>query len=471
MRRTKIVCTIGPASWDEGVLEELVEAGMDVARINFSHGTPAEHERTIAKVRAVSRRLDKPVAILQDLAGPKVRIGEIAAGRAVLTTGEEFTLTNRPVEGDAHEVSLEYSGLPRDVHRGDTLLLSDGAIELHVEDTTESDIVCRIVVGGTLTGHKGINVPSRSLRVQFPTEKDKRDLKFGIKQGVDFVALSFVRSAEDVQKLRAFALDGANGVPPFIAKIEKSEALTNIDAILEEADGLMVARGDLGVEIPIEQVPRIQKNLIRKANAAAKPVITATQMLRSMVDSPRPTRAEATDVANAFFDGTDAVMLSEETAEGRYPVESVRMMDRLARDAESEAEKLCRNPMEPAENLPQQEAVALAAKRLAERIGAAAIATCTQSGSTTRLVSKFRPGIPLLALTPDPRTLCHLALVWGAIPLLIAPADQTEEIERQALLAALKAGLVEKGDKVVITVGLPLHRSGTTNTIKVAVVE
>ena len=469
LRRTKIVCTIGPASCSPAMLEELLSAGMNVARLNFSHGTQDEQAEAIDHIREISDRLANPVAILQDLAGPKVRIGNLASGPVRLETGQTFTLTSRNVPGDAQEASLTYAGLPGDVHHGDTLLLSDGTLEMTVEATTQSDITCRVLVGGMLASRKGINVPSRSLRVPFLTDKDMRDLAFGIEHSVDYVALSFVRTAADVQAARQVVegLAGADG-PPLIAKIEKHEAVTNIDAILNEADGIMVARGDLGVEIPIERVPRVQKTLIRKANESAKTVITATQMLQSMVGSPRPTRAEATDVANAVMDGTDAVMLSEETAVGSYAVASVQMMDRLAFDAEGVMERRYAH-VDWTVKLPPEEAVALAAAQLAEQIDAAAIITCTQSGSTTRLVSKQRPRIPLLAVTPDETTFRKMALVWGAIPLMMDSATGAEAMERQALQNAMHAGLVREGDVVVITAGLPLHVPGTTNTVKVAV--
>ena len=442
---------------------------MSVARLNFSHGTDEERGETIALIRAISNRLGKAVAVLQDLAGPKVRIANLASGVVSLVTGQTFTLTNRDVPGDAREVSLSYVGLPTDVRRGDTLLLSDGMLELSVDETTGTDIICRVVVGGTLTPRKGINVPSRSLRVPFLTEKDKRDLEFGIGQGVDYVALSFVQTAADVQAARQSIdnIAGRHG-PSLIAKIEKHEALANIDEILDEADGIMVARGDLGVEIPIERVPRVQKTLIRKANEVAKPVITATQMLHSMVASPRPTRAEATDVVNAIMDGTDAVMLSEETTVGKYPLASVQMLDRLACDAE-EAGTREDIRIDATARLRPEEAIALAAARVAEQIGAAAIITCTQSGSTTRLVSKLRPRIPLLALTPEGRTFREMALVWGAIPLLMESVAGVDAMERQAVQTAMDAGLIRKDDVVVITAGLPLHVPGTSNTVKVAI--
>lgn len=469
MRRTKIVCTIGPASHSDETLERLIAAGMNVARLNFSHGTYAWHADIMARIRTLAERLQAPVAILQDLGGPKVRIGNLASGPVELKAGEAFVLTARDVSGDAQCVSLNYAGLVTDVKSGDVLLLSDGDLELRVDHTTEHDIVCRVTIGGTLYPRKGITAPSRSLRVPFLTEKDRRDAEFGLAHGVDYIALSFVRTADDVREARQF-LAGLDAVelPPLIGKIEKHEALGQIDEILDEVDGIMVARGDLGVEIPIEQVPRIQKMLIRKANERAKPVITATQMLRSMVESPKPTRAEVTDVANAIHDGTDAVMLSEETAQGHYPVEAVAMMNKLAVDAESLFGGLDFRPH--AADVPAGEAVAAAAARLAQQVGARAIITCTQSGSTTRLVSKMRPTAALAAATPDEGTYRRLALVWAAKPLLMAAAESAEEMERRAVNSAAAAGFVEAGDTVIITAGLPLHVPGTTNTVKVITV-
>jgi pyruvate kinase len=471
LRQTKIICTIGPSSWEPTVLEAMIQAGMNVARINFSHGTHEEHARTIRSVRGAAERLGRPVAVLQDLAGPKVRIGEIARGSVELVSGARFVLTTRAVPGDAREVSLGYRDLPGDVEPGDRLLLSDGAIELEVDSTTETDVVCRVAVGGLLSSRKGLNAPSRSLRVGVPTDKDREDLRFGLEQGVDLVALSFVRAAHELRAVRELTASLTDDPPPLIAKIEKHEALERLDEILDEADGLMVARGDLGVEIPVEWVPPAQKRLIRACNAAAKPVITATQMLRSMVESPRPTRAEASDVANAVFDGSDAVMLSEESAMGRYPVEAVAMMDRLARAAEEASERPRRGDEDAGGRMTPQAAVAEAAARLAERIGAAAILSCTQSGSTTRLLARSRPAVPLLAMTPEPRTLRRLAVVWGAEPFLIARAERAEELEREAIRIAVEAGRLRPGDRAVFTAGIPLHETGTTNLVKVAVVE
>jgi len=463
--RAKIVCTIGPATDSVAMIEALVRAGMDVARLNFSHGTHAERANTIATIREVAARCAQPIAILQDLAGPKVRTGGIAAESVQLEPGGRFTLTSRDVAGDAHEVSTTYRRLPDDVRAGDALLLSDGAIELRVTRVSDTDIVCEVVVGGVLSSGKGINLPERSLGVPFFTDKDKADLAFGLQHGVDYVGLSFVRTALEVEEARRLIRD-AGCTTPLIAKSEKHEALRQLDAIIDAVDGVMVARGDLGVEIPIERVPRVQKEIIAKANEAGKPVITATQMLRSMVDNPRPTRAEVTDVANAILDGTDAVMLSEETAIGHFPVEAVRMMTKIAADVEP----LVRFRDWPIASHSCQEAVARAACQMAQDVGAAAIITCTQSGSTTRHVAKHRPSQPILAMTPDETTCRQLVMVWGAVPMLMAPAESQEALEEQALDLARKTGLVASGDNVIITAGLPLHVSGTTNVIKVETV-
>ncbi|MEZ4389121.1 MAG: pyruvate kinase, partial [Candidatus Krumholzibacteriia bacterium] len=415
MTRTKIVATIGPASADPAVLEALIAAGLSVVRLNFSHGSHPEHAAVIARVRELATRLGKTVAILQDLAGPKIRTGPMAAEGVVLAPGAAFTLTSRDVPGDDREVGLTWPDLPRNVHHGDRLLLADGALELRVESAGDTDILCTVVVGGPLTSHKGINLPERSLSAPILTEKDRADLAFGLAQGVDLVAVSFVRSAHDLESVRALCTRHGQPDMPLIAKIEKHEALANIDAIVAAADGIMVARGDLGVEIPIERVPRAQKLLIGKANRAGKPVITATQMLRSMVDSPRPTRAEATDVANAILDGTDAVMLSEETAMGRYPVEAVKTMQRLASDVESDFphDQWLRRFLCDGRDCTTEEAVSQVAVELAEDVGATAIITCTFGGTTARMVAKRRPQPHVLAVTPNAATARRLAVLWG----------------------------------------------------------
>jgi len=472
MIKTKVVCTIGPASRSPEVLERLVLAGMDVARLNFSHGTQEEHGRVIAHLRRISRRLGRPVAVLQDLAGPKIRIGPIRSGPVVLETGAAFTLTARKVPGDARTVSINSPALAAGVRKGDVLLLSDGALELEVVAVDGRDIRCRVVIGGPLNSFKGINVPARTIRTPSLTAKDRDDLRFGLRSEVDYVALSFVRNAGDIATVRRH-MNRCGGSVPVIAKIEKHEALDNIDAIVEAADGIMVARGDLGVETPLEKIPQVQKVLIRKSRAAVKPVITATQMLRSMVDSPRPTRAEVTDVANAILDGTDAIMLSEETAIGRYPVEAISMMVRIAREAES-MPAFSAGPFPDAPgpitcSLPS--AVARAASSLAADVRAAAIITLTQSGSTARLVSRCRPQVLILAITPAERTRRELALCWGVLPILGENRASTDEMIAAALRSALKTGLVKKGQTVVVTAGVPPGRPGTSNLIKAEVVK
>jgi pyruvate kinase len=469
MPRTKIVCTIGPASRSPDILKEMIKAGMSVARLNFSHGTHAEHAEVIAHLRRLAPELGRPVAILQDLGGPKIRVGAIAAGTVTLEPGSLFTLTSRPVRGNAREVSVSYPALPRDVRKRDTLLLGDGAIELRVTRVSTQDIKCRVIIGGPLSSHKGINLPSRSLRLPSLTEKDAKDLTFGLRQKVDYVALSFVRSARDILRAKKLMAARKRAVP-IIAKIEKHEALVNIDEIIPLVGSVMVARGDLGVEIPLETVPRVQKWLIRKSNVSGKPVITATQMLRSMVENPRPTRAEVTDVANAVLDGTDAVMLSEETAIGRFPVEAVRMMAKVVEDAEREfphADWIRKWWGKEGKSL--SEAVAFSACNLAEEIGAAAIISFTQSGLTARLVSKFRPACPILALTPAPETYRRLSLVWGVTPIMATGLKTTDDVIDRAFEAARASGLIKRGQTVVITAGVPLGVSGKTNLIKAEV--
>jgi pyruvate kinase len=438
---------------------------MDVARLNFSHGTQAEHLEVITAVRRIAARLARPVAILQDLAGPKIRVGEIESGAVTLEAGEPFTLTTRRVLGSRQEVSVPYPHLTEDLRPGDTLLLSDGDLELEVMGTTGEDVHCRVITGGTLASRKGVNLPARSLTAPTFTDKDRDDLAFGLRYGVDYVALSFVRTAADVVEAREAIEDHGSPVA-LIAKIETHDALANIDEIVDSVDGLMVARGDLGVAIPPATVPRVQKMLIGKANRAGKPVITATHMLRSMQDSPRPTRAEVADVANAVLDGTDAVMLSEETAIGRFPVEAVTMMAAIADDAESSFPfDAWMSRFEAGGPLP--EAVARAACTLAADIDAAAIVTCTQSGGTARRVARYRPRCAILAPTPHAETYRRLALVWGVTPLLNQSQPTTDELIDGALGAALAAGRVQRGQSVVVTAGVPVGRPGMTNMIKV----
>jgi len=464
MAKTKIVCTIGPASQNKSTLEAMIRAGMNVARLNFSHGTHAEHGAAIESIRRASKEIDKPVAILQDLCGPKIRVGDIKPPGIRLESGDTLTLTNAPAKGDENRVSVSYAELPRDVEKGDVILLADGMMELEVIGTTETDIDCRVIIGGVLTSHKGINLPSGTIRAPALTEKDKLDLAFGLSQNVDYVALSFVRRPEDITDIKNI-IAGAGKKTPVIAKIEKHEAIKNIDAIIAAADGIMVARGDLGVEIPLETVPTIQKELVRKANAAGKPVIIATQMLRSMVDATRPTRAEATDVANAVLDGTDALMLSEETASGNYPVKAVEYMSRIAESAE---------PTYPYEksfsmitDIQVSESVAHAACILADHLNAKAIIASTQSGFTAAQLSRFRPKSLIIALSPDIETVRRLCLYWGCHSTHAPRAGDVDAMLDTAVKTAQDIGHVAAGDLIVITAGYPLWQPGTTNMIKV----
>jgi pyruvate kinase len=439
-RQTKIVCTIGPATSSETDLRALIEAGMNVARLNFAHGDHAQHGAVLARIRALAERLDAPVAVLQDLAGPKVRIGTVADGSITLEAGQPLVLTTDPVEGSTTRVSVSYANLPREVEVDDGLLLADGTIQLRVERVTEVDIHCRVLVGGRLGSRKGVNVPSGLSGLPILSEKDLHDLRFGLEQGVDYVGLSFVRSVEDVHAARAH-IEALGGHVPVIAKIETQAALDHFDAIADVADGIMIARGDLSLETPFARVPVVQKQLIAKANRRAKPVITATQMLYSMVSSPQPTRAEVADVANAILDGSDAVMLSEETAVGEHPVRAVEVMVAIARETESDLlpDALALRAMELPLN--GEEAVVQAACHLGARLRSDVIVTITATGETARFAAKCRTRQPILALTGDRATYRRLALVRGVVPLLLpAPVRDTAEP-----LEAVRSVIHERG--------------------------
>jgi pyruvate kinase len=462
--RTKIVCTIGPASESEHAIESMIRCGMNVARLNFSHGTQEGHRKKIRTIRKISDKLGIPVAILQDLGGPKIRIGTVAEPGVRLEVGDTFVLTSEPVESGTFRVSVSYPQLPGEVREGDTILLADGMLELKVVSVREPDIYCHVVQGGILTSHKGINLPSRTVGLPALTEKDKIDLLFGISEGVDYVAASFVRDPEDVLRVKNIIHENGGDIP-LVAKIEKHEAVKNLDDILDAADGVMVARGDLGVEIPLAEVPLIQKRIIKAANLKGKPVITATQMLRSMVDSPRPTRAEATDVVNAVLDGTDAVMLSEETAMGGYPVEAVRFMVNLLQSAEKGFPHGHYLAMRP-ETLVSP-SVAHASCVLAAHLNAAAIVPNTQSGLTAIHISRFRPSCPILALSPHVSTARRLCLYWGVKPRVIAKPKDTDDMIDNAAKSVRDSGYVSSGDVVVITAGHPVWVPGTTNMIRV----
>ncbi len=464
MLKTKIICTIGPASESSEVLRKLIDSGMNVARLNFSHGTHAEHLEKIRTIRGLCEETGKPVAILQDLCGPKIRVGTVKEPGIRLEPGNHFILTNTPVEGVGNRVSVSYENLPQEVKEGDRILLADGMMELAVSEVSQSEIHCDVITGGILTSHKGINLPSETIKTASLTEKDKEDLLFGLENGVDYVALSFVRAAEDVLRVKEI-IQQAGQDTPVIAKIEKHEAISNIEAIMTACDGVMVARGDLGVEIALESVPGIQKMLVKKANQMGKPVIIATQMLRSMGDAPRPTRAEATDVANAVLDGTDAVMLSEETASGHYPVESVQFMSRIIASALEDFPHQRYLKMTPKQDI--SASVAHASCILAENLGAKAVVATTKSGSTAKQVSRFKPKTKLIALSPDRSTVLRLALFWGCIPILVEDTHDTDEMFERAAKSALESSFVTEGDLVVLTAGHPIWVKGTTNMLKV----
>ncbi|BCJ88023.1 pyruvate kinase [Effusibacillus dendaii] len=468
MRRTKIVCTIGPASESVEVLSQLIQNGMNVARLNFSHGSYEEHAARIRNIRAASQATGRMVAILLDIKGPKIRTGMIENDQVELKTGDTITLTTEETLGNAERVSISYQGLPEDVSPGSRLLIDDGLIGLVVEQVEGNNIVCRITNGGILKNRKGINAPGVRLRIPSVTEKDIADIKFGIEQGVDLIAASFVRKAGDVLDVRR-VLEENNGKADVIAKIEAQEALDQLDEILKVADGLMVARGDLGVEIATEEVPLWQKIMIDKCNQAGKPVITATQMLDSMERNPRPTRAEASDVANAIFDGTDAIMLSGETAAGKYPVQAVETMARIA----ERAEQAMRDKIVPAKERNWSveptvtDSISQAVATIAQNLQAKAIVTPTHSGHTARMVSKYRPDCLIIAVTPNQDVARRLCISNGVYPVVVKETKTTDEMLEMAVTGALQTEWVKRGDLVVITAGVPVGQPGTTNLVKV----
>ncbi|WP_134704679.1 pyruvate kinase [Ammoniphilus sp. YIM 78166] len=469
MRRTKIVCTIGPASEQPETLEKLIVAGMNVARLNFSHGSHEEHEVRIDRIREVAKKLGRNVAIMLDTKGPEIRTGVLRDGQITLKTGDSFTLTTEQIEGTQEKVSVTYDQLPRDLYIGARVLVDDGLIELLVEEINGADVRCRVLDGGVLKNRKGVNLPKIAVNLPSITEKDISDINFGIRKKVDFIAASFVRKAADVLQIRQM-LEEQGASIAIIAKIENEEGVLNADEILGVADGLMVARGDLGVEIPAEEVPLVQKKLISSCNLAGKPVITATQMLDSMQGNPRPTRAEASDVANAIFDGTDAIMLSGETAAGKYPVESVETMDRIARRAESSS--MYKERLHPPQSgkVTITDAMGQAVSATAASLDAAAILTPTESGYTAHVVSKHRPACPIVAVTPHEHIVNRLSLVWGVVPIQFESADNTDEMMEQAIQSAIQAKIIKQGDLIVITAGVPVREPGTTNMMKVHVV-
>jgi pyruvate kinase len=469
MRRTKIVCTIGPASEHPDILRKLIAAGMDVARLNFSHGSHEEHGSRIDRVRACAKEMGKNVAIMLDTKGPEIRTGLVRNGQVTLETGKTIVLTPTQLEGTEEIVHITYDKLSEDVEVGTTILVDDGLIELQVMKIEGADVHCRIIDGGTLKNRKGVNLPKIAVQLPSITDKDIADIHFGVSKQIDFIAASFVRKASDVLHIRQLVEEQGADIA-IIAKIENEEGVLNAKEILEVADGLMVARGDLGVEIPAEEVPLVQKQLITQCNMAGKPVITATQMLDSMQNNPRPTRAEASDVANAILDGTDAIMLSGETAAGKYPVESIETMDRIARKTE-ESPVYHQKLMTPnVERTTITNAMGQAVTSTAKQLRAAAILTPTESGYTAKVVSMYRPACPIVAVTPHERVINKLALVWGVQPLLYKSADSTDEVMESAIQAAVKENIIKYGDLIVITAGVPVSEPGTTNMMKVHVV-
>jgi pyruvate kinase len=471
LRRTKIVATIGPATSSPEVLRALIEAGATTLRLNFSHGSYADHQRSIRLIRQTAFELDQPVGILQDLQGPKIRLGKFENDSIYLNKGDRFILTSNPVVGSQEISWVTYEYLAQEVPAGATILLDDGRVEMVVDqvDRAAKELHCRVVVGGTLSNNKGVNFPGVYLSVKAMTDKDRKDLIFGLDQGVDWVALSFVRNPQDVLEIKEL-ISNAGKVVPVIAKIEKHEAIDQMESILPLCDGVMIARGDLGVELPAEDVPILQKRLIAVANRLGIPIITATQMLDSMVHSPRPTRAEVSDVANAILDGTDAVMLSNETAVGKYPVEAVATMARIAERIEQE-EELAATPNSSKDmrrSIPN--AISQAVGQISEQLGASAIMTLTKTGATARNVSKFRPQTPILAVTPHVDVARQLQMVWGVKPLLVLDLPSAGQTFKSALNVAQEKQLLREGDLVVMSAGTLQGISGSTDVIKVEVV-
>ena len=471
-RRTKIVCTIGPASSDRETIGRLIDAGMDVARLNFSHGTHDDHRLVVDHVRAEADRIGRRVPVLQDLQGPKIRIGVIANGGVLIHKGQQLVLTTEPLEvSDRHRVYINYPTLGKDVQEGGRILLDDGLLELRILEARESEVVTEVVVGGPLRSRKGVNLPHIRTHSPALTEKDLRDLEFGLSLDVDLIALSFVRSEHDVLDLVHRVRDSGKKVS-VIAKIEKPEAVVDIDEILREADGIMVARGDLGIEMPMERVPSMQKIIVQKCRAAGKPVITATQMLESMIENPRPTRAEASDVANAVLDGSDALMLSGETAAGKYPVRVVETMAQIICQAEEYQQGYMPYPkLTPRYGTSDEavtESISFTACELAAHVGASAIACLTASGATARSIARHRPGVPVYAFTDDQRVVGQLALVWGTKAFAIPFQRDTDRGVRLVHEILLDQGLTKSGDLIVVVAGMPLPAKGRTNMVHVS---
>ncbi len=473
MRKTKIVCTIGPATDDDAVLRELMLAGMNVARFNFSHGDYEMHKKRFEQVKRIREELHLPIATMLDTKGPEIRLGKFVDDKPVeIKDGDKLTLTSNDVPCTKEICSISFKNLPRDVQNGTIILINDGLIELKVEKTTDTDIFCKVKNGGILSNNKGVNVPGIQLSMPYLSDKDMSDLEFGSKMGYDFIAASFVRSSADINYLRKFTQSLGWYTPRIIAKIENMDGVNNIDEIIEVSDGIMVARGDMGVEIPFELIPAIQKSIISKGYTAGKQVITATQMLESMITNARPTRAEITDVANAIYDGTSAIMLSGETAAGKHPIEAVRTMALIAETTEKDINYTTRfSKRECACNTDVTNAISHATVTTALDLNAKAIITVTKTGSTARMISKFRPLSPIIGCTTSEIVCRQMNLSWGVTPLMCEEKDNTDELFDHAIDVSEQNRLVEEGDLVVITAGIPLGISGTTNMLKVHTVK
>lgn len=470
IRKTKIVCTMGPNLFEKHLIAPLMKAGMNVARFNFSHGTYETHQHYYDEVCRIRDELGLPVATMLDTKGPEIRVRSFKNGRVTLQNGQLFTLTTDEVEGDEERVSITYKELPQDIAVGTSILIDDGLIGMQVERIDGADIVCRVLNGGVVSNNKGVNIPNAHLSMPFISEKDHQDILFAIKNGYDFIAASFTRCADDIMQIRHILQENNCHTINIIAKIENMEGVENIDEILRVVDGVMVARGDLGVEVPLEDVPSLQKKLIQRGIAAGKPVITATQMLDSMIKNPRPTRAEATDVANAIYDGTSAIMLSGESAVGAYPVEAVETMVRIALRAEADMDYIRRFSRDTSASTDVTNAISHATVTSAHDLNASAIITVTKSGSTARILSRYRPACVIVGCTTEKHVWRQLALSWGTVPLMIAEESNTDDLFEHAVDAAVQSGLVHDGELVVLTAGVPLGISGTTNLMKVHVV-
>lgn len=471
MKKTKIICTLGPATDQEHVLDDLIKRGMDVARFNFSHGTHEEHLNRLKQLKELREQYGLPIAALLDTRGPEIRIGTFFSGKASLKKGQEFILCTEPIEGNDHQVFINYKELPKDVKKGMTILIDDGLISMTVLETGGNRILCRVLNGGDISDHKGINVPKACLSMPFISESDKEDLIFGAKAGFDFVAASFTRTAQDIREIRSLLSMHQGGHMKIIAKIENAQGVEHIDEIIAAADGIMIARGDMGVEIALEEVPVIQKKLINKCLKAGKQVITATQMLDSMMKNPRPTRAEATDVANAIYEGTSAIMLSGETAAGLYPVEALDTMVKIAVRAEQDIDYRRQfRKMDRVEEPDIADAISHATCTTAYDLNAAGIITVTKSGTTARMISRYRPACPIIGCATDPIICRQINLSWGVLPVLLKEEKDTFVLFDHAVREAVNKGYLKEGQRAVITAGVPLGQPGTTNLLKALIV-